>query len=274
MAIHSFLKAEKGDPDWQFSPDQYFGKEFKIIDASTIEIAEGIKDLMVLRQDPTDKNLLAKHIKITSRPDSTLDLIIINDADDKLQQIFLYEVYLQENSIINFGVFAKGGKFNKHIIQVTLDEGANFSIYGLMANDVGGDTEIITKVVHQHHATSSRQFILGQAGNGSQTVFQGMVVLDEGSEGSDASVESINLTTGSKGRCHSKPEIYDNCGGVKSSIGKITQNLDAEKIYYLTTKGLDVKKAVQTVVNGFQSQVTNIVQFNDLKEEIQQIFNI
>lgn len=274
MAIHSFLKAEKGDPDWQFSPEHYFGKEFKIIDASTIEIAKGIKDLMVLRQDPTDKTLLAKHIKISAKENSQLDLVIINDADDKLQQIFLYDVHLDPGSIVNFGIFAKGGKFNKHIIQVSMEEGASFSAYGLMINDVGGDTEIITKVVHQHNNSNSRQFILGRAGANSQTVFQGMVVLDEGSEGSDASIESVNLITGGKGRCHSKPEVYDNCANVKSTIGKITHHLDADKIYYMTSRGIDIKQSIQTIINSFQNQSTNIVQYNDLKEEIQEIFNI
>ncbi len=38
MGIHSFLKAEKGDPDWQFSPEDYFGKEFKIIDNEPINV--------------------------------------------------------------------------------------------------------------------------------------------------------------------------------------------------------------------------------------------
>jgi hypothetical protein len=29
MGIQSFLKAQKGDPDWVFTPEQYFNKEFK-----------------------------------------------------------------------------------------------------------------------------------------------------------------------------------------------------------------------------------------------------
>jgi Fe-S cluster assembly protein SufD len=273
MAIHSFLKAEKGDPDWQFSPEQYFGKEFKIIDASSIEIKTDVKDLMVLRQNPTDKALLAKHIKIDAQPNSYLDLIVINEADEKLQQIFLYDIHLEENSTINFGIFVKGGKFNKHIIQVFLEEGANFSAYGLLSNDVGGDTEVITKVVHQHPNTSSRQLILGRSGEVSQTVFQGMVVLDEGSDGSEASVESMNLITGPKGRCFSKPEIYANIDSVKYSIGSITENLNAEKIYYLQSRGLETKKALSTVVNSFQNQSINLVPYDDLREEISSIFN-
>lgn len=274
MAIHSFLKAEKGDPDWQFSPDNYFGKEFKIIDASTIEIAKGVKDLMVLRQDPTDKNLLAKHIKITAKEGSILDLMIINDADNKLQQIFLYDVHLHPGAIVNFGIFVKGGKFNKHIIQVSQEEDTDFSVFGLMTNDIGGDTEVITKVVHQHNNSASRQFILSRAGTGSQTVYQGMVVLEEGAEGSEASVESMNLVTGAKGRCHAKPEIYTNCEAIKTTIGQVIEHLSAEKIYYLQSRGLDPAQAVKTVVNGFHGQAINLVHYKDLKEEIEQVFNI
>ena len=273
MGIHSFLKAEKGDPDWQFSPDHYFGKEFKIIDASTVELMPGIKDLMVLRQNPTDKTLLAKHIKINAKEDSHLDLLIMNDAEDKLQQIFLYDVHLSENSTINFGIFAKGGKFNKHIIQVTLEENSNFSAFGLMANDAGGDTEIITKIVHQHPLSSSRQFILGRAGSNSQTVFQSMVVMDTECYKSEATVESMNLITGQKGRCFSKPEIYNNCGDVKTSMGNITDTVNAEKIYYLESRGLNPTEAYNAVIKNFQNQTISLVSYDDLKEEITQMFS-
>lgn len=272
MAIHSFLKAEKGDPDWQFSPDQYFGKEFKIIDASSVELSKGIKDLMVLRQNPTDKQLLAKHIKIEAKEDSRLDLLILNDAETKLQQIFLYDVTLNENSTVNFGIFAKDGKFNKHIIQVSLKDGADFNGFGLMTNDVGGDTEIITKIVHQHHRTSSKQFILGRAGANSQTVYQGMVVLDEGSEGSSAHIENMNLVVGN-GKCFAKPEIYSNVQAVKSTIGSITENLDAEKIYYLQSRGLTPSDAVKTVINNFHKSAIDLVNFENIQDEIMQMFN-
>lgn len=272
MAIHSFLKAEKGDPDWQFSPDQYFGKEFKIVDASSIELSKGVKDMMVLRQNPTDKSLLAKHIKIEAKEESNLDLLIINDAEEKLQQIFLYDVHLQAQSTINFGIFVKDGKFNKHIIQVSLEEGADFNSFGLMTNDVGGDTEIITKIIHQHNHTSSKQFIIGRSGKNSQTAYQGMVAFEENSFGSNAHIENMNLVV-SNGRCFSKPEIYCNMPNIKSTIGSITEHLDAEKIYYLQSKGLSPEQAVNTVIQNFHNNAINLVHFEDLKDEISQMFN-
>lgn len=274
MAIHSFLKAEKGDPDWQYSPETYIGKEFKLIDASTVELAEKQANMMVLRQNPTEKELLAKHIKISVKPESKLDLIIINEADNKLQQVFLYDVVVEEGSAINFGIFVKGGKLNKHIVQVYLEEGAEFNAYGLAMNTVGGDTEIITKTVHQNCETSSNQIILGIAGKDSQTVYQAMSVLDTASEGSEAHLEGANLVIGEGGRCFSRPEVYVNCDGTESSQASNTSYLNYDKLYYLQSRGIDIKKAARLVIEGFQSQTVDIVAYDDIREEITQLFEI
>jgi Fe-S cluster assembly scaffold protein SufB len=272
MAIHSFLKAEKGDPDWQYSPEKYFGKEFKLIDANTIELAEDNANLMVLRQNPTEKELLAKHIKINVKTKGKLDLIILNEADSKLQQVFLYDVHVEVGGSINFGIFVKDGKLNKHIIQVYLEDGAEFNAYGLMSNNVGGDTEIITKVVHQHHDTSSNQLILGLAGKNSQTVYQGMALLNPDSEGSESHIENSNLIIGENGRCYSRPDIYTDCNQVRSSQGCITDYVNSDKIYYLQSKGLSFEQATETILNSFRSQTIDIIPYNDIKNEVYQLF--
>ena len=93
MAIHSFLKAEKGDPDWQYSPEKYFGKEFKVVEASTVELAEGQTNSMVLRQNPSEKELLAKHIRIQVKPEANLDLIVVNEAG---YSTLTYDTYVEE----------------------------------------------------------------------------------------------------------------------------------------------------------------------------------
>jgi Fe-S cluster assembly scaffold protein SufB len=273
MAIHSFLKVEKGDPDWQFSPEHYFGKEFKIINASTIELAKKQRNMVILRQTPTEKELLAKHLKIDVKADASLDLIILNEADKRLQQIFLYDIYLESGAGLNLGIFAKNGKFNKHIIQVYIEDGAEFNVYGLIKNEVGGDTEIITKVVHRHPETISNQFIVGVAGKNSQTVFQGMTVLDSDAEGSEANIECLNLISGENGRCHSKPDIYSECNYVRSAQGCITEHINDEKIYYLQTKGLSYERAKSAMINSFQNKVLNIIPFEDIKEEAKELFS-
>ena len=201
MGIQSFLKAQKGDPDWAYTPEEYFDKEFTVIDANMIELGANRTDKILLRHSPDEKKMLAKHLRFDVREGATLDVTIINEAVDKLQQVFIYDIRIREGGAINLGLFVKGGKLNKHIMQVTLDDGANFNAYGYAMNNIGGDCEIISKVTHEGAYSSSNQFFGAEAGNDSQTVFQGMVNISKNAQYANASVENVNLNIGG-GCCH------------------------------------------------------------------------
>lgn len=273
MAIHSFLKAERGDPDWQFSPEDYFGKEFKIIDASLVELDEGITEKVVLRQNPTERELLAKHLRIQVNKGASLEMMILNEVDKNLQQVFLYDIYLKADANLSLGLFAKDGKFNKHIVQVFQEEGSTFAAYGLVSNESGGDTEVITKVVHQGEDSESTQLFLGLAGENSQTVFQGIVVAETSAEASDISIENCNLVIGDQGRCYSKPETYVTSDFVTSSQSSETETINLEKIVYLQSRGIPADVARNMIISGFRSQVINLVIDENIRQEIVDMYS-
>ena len=266
MAIHSFLKAERGDPDWQFSPEDYYGKEFKILEAAMVELDDGKTDFVVLRQNPTEKELLAKHLKIFVRSDAILDMTIVNDVDPKLQQVFLYDVHLKPGATLNLGIFAKDGKLNKHIIQVYQEEGSLFSAYGLIFNNCAGDTEVITKVVHQGPGSTSNQLFFALAGEDSQTVYQGITIVEPEAADCQIGVESSNLVIGSKGRCYAKPETYINADNVISGVNTDNNTISAEKIDYLESRGIPTKEARSMIISGFRDQVINLIVRDNVKQ--------
>jgi Fe-S cluster assembly scaffold protein SufB len=271
MGIQSFLKAKKGDPDWTFTPEQYFDKEFKVIDANLIELRQGKSDSIILRQSPSEKEMLAKHLRIDVREGSTLDLAIINEAADKMQQVFIYDIRVREGGHINMGIFAKGGKLNKHIIQVILDEGANFNSYGHILNSCGGDTEVVSKIEHHGSYSVSNQFYTCEAGKGSQTVFQSMVNVPKEVGYGTVGIESINLIQGPGGMCHCVPEVYNLSDSFKVSSGVDTEILDPERIYYLQTRGLKQSAAEAMLILAHRQQVLSLIQIPEIKEEIEQI---
>ena len=272
MAIHSFLKADRSDPDWQFSPEDYFDKEFKIIDASTVELDDNVSDRVVLRQTPTERELLAKHLKIIVQKDASLDMIILNDVDANLQQVFLYDIQLKAGASLNFGIFAKNGRFNKHILQVFQEEDSSFAAYGIASNESGGDTEIIVKLIHQGADSSSKQLFLGMAGEHSQTVFQSIVMAETAAVRSDISIENSNLVTGEQGRCYSKPETYINAEDVISDHSCNTLPIGLEKISYLQSRGILLDNAKSIVISGFRAQVIDLIAEDTIREEIKEMY--
>lgn len=272
MAIHSFLKAEKGDPDWQFSPEDYFGKEFKIIDASTVEMREDQSEKVVLRQNPTEKELLAKHLKIYLQKNSILDLTILNELDNNLQQVFLYDIHIKTGANLTLGLFVKDGMLNKHIVQVIQEEGSTFSTYGLISNTVKGDTEIVTKIIHKGPESFSNQVFLGIAGKDSQTVYQGVAIAEVESEASQIGIENSNLIIGDSGRCYSKPEAYLDSEFTICSTGSETNTINTEKLGYLQSKGLSLEEAQNIIVNSFRDQVIGLITQDPIKEEVKEMY--
>lgn len=272
MAIHSFLKAERGDPDWQFSPEEYFDREFKILDAAIVELDEGNVDQVVLRQTPTEKELLAKHLKIFVRSGATLDINILNEMESELQQVFLYDVHLKPGAMLNFGIYAKNGKLNKHIVQVYQEESSIFSSYGLIYNDCAGDTEVVTKIMHQGANSVSSQLFLGIAGGESQTVFQSIAVAEPEGFNSNIGIESSNLVIEPTGRCYSKPETFINSDFVTSGYASETGNLSLEKLSYLESRGIEYHNARKLIVSAFRDQAIDLIPHENIREELRKMY--
>jgi Fe-S cluster assembly protein SufD len=273
MGIQSFLQAEKGDPDWMYSPDEYFGKQFKLSEANTVELKEGRKDTVVLRHNPTEKGLVAKHLKIDLRDNSQLDLVVLNDTAAKLQQVCLYDIHLREGSTLNLGLFVKGGKFNKHIFQVQIDDGANFSNFGYVSNNDSGDSELIFKVFQNGAESLCTQLIAGESGPGSQTVYQSMVNIDPGAEMAETGIENINIVTGPGGKCYSRPDVNSGNESAKIRYGSQTAYIDESMLMYLNSKGVTDDESRNLILQGFKTAVFNLIQTDSLKAEIVQMFD-
>lgn len=273
MGIQSFLQAEKGDPDWLFSPDEYFGKQFKLSEPNTIELKAGRSDSITLRLTPTEKAMLARHLRIDVQEEATLDLTIINEASPTTQQVFIYDIRVREGGMLNLAIFAKGGKFNKHIFQVNLEDTASMASYGYISNNDGGDTEVITKVFQQGAGSLCTQLIGAQAGKNSQTVYQGMVRIDAEGEAAEAGIESINMITGDGGRCWSRPEVASENITAKIRYGSQTNCLDSNITHYLASKGLSPDAAEDIVLKGFQTPIFNLIKQDEVREEVVQLFN-
>lgn len=272
MGIQNFIKAEKGDPDWLYTPDKYINKEFKIIDGKTIELTQDQSEFLILRQTPNEKEILAKHLKINLKPNSKLDLYVINEADTRSQQIFIYDIIINPNSELNLSVFLKNGRLNKHIFQIYMHELSNFNLTGMIMNTVGGDTELITKSVQEHPDAQSNQYVAGLAGKDSQTVFQATSILENEGHHGESYIESNNLILDPTGRCFSKPEIYNHCSETRTSYGTETTTLDRSRLYYLLTRGFSKKEAMNFVCRQFQEQILDLIPMESIRQEVKGIF--
>jgi Fe-S cluster assembly protein SufD len=272
MAIESFLKVDKSDPDWSFSPSQYYGKQFKVIDANCIMTHEGTEDEMVLRLTPSENELLCKNLQVVARQESKLSLFITCDGSENTQQVFLYNVTAEPNSIINIGVFVKNGKLNKHIFECEVYENADINIIGLSENNEGGSSEIIAKVYHMAPNSMSQQWVNCTSGNNGRTVFQGSVVIEEEMEDCKTAVINSNIITDKTGQAYSIPQLMIGCGKVEASHSCDIGKFDEESIWYLRSRGISEEDAKTMLIHSHQDRILNFLTNTDIQDELKEFF--
>lgn len=272
MAIESFLKADKSDPDWVHSPKEYHGKKFKVIDANCLQIKQGTEDLMVLRLVPNESDLLCKNLQIIGREESKLDLYILCDGGDRTQQVFVYSVTVEPNSILNLGIFSKNGKLNKHIFECEIHDGAVLNIFGLNENTVGGSSEIITKVYHAGTDAESNIYINSVSGKESRTVFQGHVQIQENMTNSLTQISNSSLVTDPSGQAFSIPHLLIDCGKTEAGQSCDVGEFDQSQLWYLQSRGVDLEDAKTILITTHEDGILNLVQYPDLRDEIKEFY--
>jgi Fe-S cluster assembly protein SufD len=273
MAIESFLNSDKEDPDWHYTPAQFLNKKFKVIDANCLQIAANNVDSMVLRLMPTENELLCKNLQIVCHEDSKLNLLLICDGAEKMQQVFLYHIKLMPNAQLNISVFAKDGKLNKHIFEADIEHSSTFTINGIAQNNIGGSTEIISKVCHSEPEAESDIYINCISGKGSRTVFGGAIKIDQGMAGSWTNVQNSSLMIDPTAQCFALPQLMIDCGAVTATHGCSVGKLDEEGLFYLQSRGMSLETAKKVMIEAFKNEQFQFIKDQELQDELKELFS-
>ncbi len=100
-------------------------------------------------------------------------------------------------------------------------------------------------------------------------VFRGLANVYKEAGKTDAQQNNKNLILSPSARVNSIPqlEIYED--DVKCSHGSTTGQIEEEALFYLQSRGINQKDAMELMVRGFANEVVDKVENQDMKEYIQ-----
>ena len=136
-------------------------------------------------------------------------------------------------------------------LEVSLEQGAEFELYG--ANIGGGlsTNEIVTTVKHIGEAGRSRQVVRSVLNGKATGSYLGKVEVARGAQQTDAeqSVRAMLLDRGATANC--KPELEIFADDVKCAHGASVGELDAMQLFYAESRGLEPASARALLLEGF-----------------------
>ena len=148
-------------------------------------------------------------------------------------------------------VLNAGGDYGRIELDVTLHEGADFTLGGAQLGTAGQTLEIVTTVTHAEPGAVSRQVVRSVLGQQATGTYLGKVAVSRGANGTDASQSVRAMLLDRTATANAKPELEIFADDVKCAHGCAVGELDKNGLFYLQSRGLPPAEAKALMLQAF-----------------------
>lgn len=220
-----------------------------------VDVGAGSRLTLLLEQDGVPQCLSNNVLQVRLGRDSHLDLVRVQALPDDAQAIETN--FIEVGAAAQFGANSvdMGGGLSRQALAVNLaGPGATAEVQGMFLADGRRHIDNQTTLVHRAPDTVSRETFLGIADDHGHGVFGGRVLVLAGAAGSNAALTNRNLLLTATAEIDTKPELEIYVDDVRCSHGATTGQLDANALFYLQSRGLDLREARRVLTVAFLRQ--------------------
>lgn len=132
-----------------------------------------------------------------------------------------------------------------------LGEGARLNTRHLLLGKERERGDLQLGIRHGAPRTHSRHMLKTLAADRSQLTLRGRVHVESGCPGADAELNIRNLLLGGQSRVNAKPELEIYTDDVACSHGTTYSEIDAEQLFYLSSRGIPGRTARELLLKAF-----------------------
>lgn len=197
---------------------------------------------------------------------ATLDHIVVQDLAATQVHLGRVDVVQATDSTYCSRSFNLGADYGRLACHVELQgPGAVADLSGLY---FGRGTQTLDQQVTVVHAVpdgTSRQTFRGVLDDASVGVFNGVIDVRPGADGTDAAQDNDNLVLSDRAEANTQPRLEILADEVSCTHGATVGQLDDNALYYLRSRGIPADDARRLLVNAFADQVVDGVAIADLR---------
>jgi len=192
----------------------------------------------------------------------------------KSNHISTTQILQETNSTISTVSVILGGKLTRNDINVVLDgEGGECRLLGLVLAKAQQHMDNHTFITHTVPHCTSYELVKGIHTDRSQGVFNGRIRVLQDAQKTNANQINRNLLLSKNAVVNSNPQLEINADDVKCTHGSSTGQIDKESLFYLRTRGLDLKTAQLLMINGFASEIIERIKIESLRTYVSQLLS-
>jgi len=149
-----------------------------------------------------------------------------------------------------------GGGLIRNDVDIDISNpGAEVEFNGLYLAGDGQHIDNHTRVDHRAGPAKSSQEYRGILNGRCRCVWNGKAIVHQGADGTDATQANHNLLLSEHAEIDAKPELEIYADEVKCSHGTTVGQLDETALFYLRSRGLDKRQAIQILTHAFAADL-------------------
>ena len=240
-----------------------------LIDAHT-----ACEAVVVVRFISGDQPLLVSSvIEIHAADDAKVRLLLDDRWGAATQEFTTARSRLGRAANVQVSSLAIGGALIKQTVEALIEgEGAHSDISGVALGDTEQHFDFVTLQDHIGPRTTSNVEIKAALAGSSRSIYYGVTRVEVSAKGAQANQTNRNLLLSGNSKADSDPvlEILTSdvirCGHA-ATVGPV----DEEALFYLQSRGLPRRSALQLLVTGFFQSVVEDIPIDGLAEELEEI---
>ena len=187
---------------------------------------------------------------------SSLSVYRLNELGADYQQTEQMTVRIAANGKFHLATADLGAGLSRNDVCIQLNgAGADAQLDGLFVANQGQHLDNRVLLDHAASNTTSWQRFRGIGNHRGRGIFNGKVLVREGTKGVDAQQTSNNLLLAERCEIDTKPELEIYADDVKCSHGATVGKLDDDQLYYLRSRGIHRVEARRLLIQAFAMSV-------------------
>jgi Fe-S cluster assembly protein SufD len=195
--------------------------------------------------------------------------LVVQDAAPGSATIRHFAITVEAGASLAFHILNAGGAYGRVALDVSLHEGADFQLGGIILAAGEQVLEIVTTVRHLGPGATSRQVIRCVAGDTATATYLGKVAVAREGQKTDAAQSFKALLLDRGATANAKPELEIFADDVKCAHGATVGELDRNALFYLESRGVPPVEARALLTRAFLSDALESLEDDAVRESVE-----
>ncbi|MBI2671315.1 Fe-S cluster assembly protein SufD [Candidatus Woesearchaeota archaeon] len=228
--------------------------------------------ISIFEEDLSENNEKSYNTKVTEifvNRDSKLNYATFQNLSQKTVSFSSKKALVNQNANITWIDFNLGSSLSKSEMSTNLqEEGSSTNVFSLFFSNNAQQFDFNSSIFHNARYTNSDMAVNGVLDNKSKVIYNGLVKIHKNAKNSNGCQKQDALLLSPDAEIDPIPNLEIDNNDVKCFHGTTVSQIDKEKLFYLKSRGIPEKDAVNLMIKGFFDPVIEKINIKEAQEDL------